>query len=244
MDLQQRLAFFRETVACNQALYYFRYSAGGALLESDCPRKLTFDAIFRHLGYHQQLYQAEGAAPIIFCHEIGLCWIAGKEMAGDDAYSYSYQSAVGLLDHALANSTMAGQVTGCSVFHINADEAAMYGYDGSRPGDDMYRSSDHDPVVVGIRLADDADVVVPDNSVAIVHGREEPGLFTVLNADRHYMKIVSVGGIVMCDTQITSDAQTFDARALGLGAGVYVLQFTEIKAIEPKQFVRKLILTE
>ena len=167
-----------------------------------------------------------------------------KEMAGDDAYSYSYQSAVGLLDHALANSTMAGQVTGCSVFHINADEAAMYGYDGSRPGDDMYRSSDHDPVVVGIRLADDADVVVPDNSVAIVHGREEPGLFTVLNADRHYMKIVSVGGIVMCYTQITSDAQTFDARALGLGAGVYVLQFTEIKAIEPKQFVRKLILTE
>lgn len=84
MDLQQRLAFFRETVACNQALYYFRYSAGGALLESDCPRKLTFDAIFRHLGYHQQLYQAEGAAPIIFCHEIGLCWIAGKEMAGDE----------------------------------------------------------------------------------------------------------------------------------------------------------------
>ncbi len=167
-----------------------------------------------------------------------------KELAGEEAYSYSYQSAVGLLDHALANSTMASQVTGCTVFHINSDEAAMYGYDGSSPGSDMYRSSDHDPVVVGIRLADDGEVVAYDDDVEIVHSQSSPNEFTVLNADRHYMKIVTVGGIVMGEVQITSDEQTFDTHALGLGAGVYVLQFTEIKAIEPKRFVRKLILTK
>jgi predicted extracellular nuclease len=67
-------------------------------------------------------------------------------------YSYSYRGTVGCLDHALANKDMESQVTGCEVFHINTDESTVFAYDGYSYENNMYRSSDHDPVVVGLRL--------------------------------------------------------------------------------------------
>ena len=56
-----------------------------------------------------------------------------------NAYSYIYQSTPGLLDHAMANSSMAGQVTGAAVYHYNTDNYYS-------------RFSDHDTYVVGLNL--------------------------------------------------------------------------------------------
>lgn len=58
-----------------------------------------------------------------------------------DAYSYIYQGTKGLLDHAMANSTMATQVTGAAVYHCNT--SSYYS-----------RFSDHDTYVVGLNLGD------------------------------------------------------------------------------------------
>jgi predicted extracellular nuclease len=57
---------------------------------------------------------------------------------------------VGYLDHALASAKLTGQVTGVTVWHINADEADLIDYDTSFKGPnqdaiyapDAYRSSD------------------------------------------------------------------------------------------------------
>ncbi len=82
---------------------------------------------------------------------------------GEFAYSYVFDGQLGYLDHALAGSSLAGEVTGTTVWHINADEPDILDYDTSfkQPAQDAlfepnaYRSSDHDPVVVGLDLCDE-----------------------------------------------------------------------------------------
>jgi predicted extracellular nuclease len=82
------------------------------------------------------------------------------QFQGEDAYSYVFDGQLGYLDHALASSSLVGQITGVADWHINADEADLIDYDTSfklAPQDaiyapDAYRSSDHDPVLVGLDL--------------------------------------------------------------------------------------------
>ncbi|MGE5249984.1 MAG: ExeM/NucH family extracellular endonuclease, partial [Bacteroidota bacterium] len=79
---------------------------------------------------------------------------------GTYAYSYVFDGQAGYLDQALASATMLGQVTGAADWHINADEPDVLDYDTSfKPASQEalyepkgYRSSDHDPVVVGLNL--------------------------------------------------------------------------------------------
>jgi predicted extracellular nuclease len=79
-------------------------------------------------------------------------------------YSYVFDGAAGRLDHALTTGTLSAKVTGAVHWHINADETSLADYnlefkspscaacadDPYRPT--PYRSSDHDPVVVGLSL--------------------------------------------------------------------------------------------
>jgi hypothetical protein len=81
---------------------------------------------------------------------------------GPDAYSYVFDGQWGHLDHALASPTLAPQVTGVAEWHINADEPLALDYNTnfksagqqtSLYAPDQFRSSDHDPVLVGLDLA-------------------------------------------------------------------------------------------
>lgn len=81
---------------------------------------------------------------------------------GTHAYSFVFDGQAGYLDHALASPTLVGQVTGATEWHINADEPDLLDYDTSFKPDEQeaiyepnaYRSSDHDPVIVGLSLLD------------------------------------------------------------------------------------------
>jgi hypothetical protein len=80
------------------------------------------------------------------------------EYPGTYAYSYTFDGQAGYLDHALANAGLFPQVTGAADWHINSDEPDILDYDTSfkPPAQDAlyevkpYRTSDHDPVVVGL----------------------------------------------------------------------------------------------
>jgi predicted extracellular nuclease len=77
---------------------------------------------------------------------------------GNEAYSYVFDGQLGYLDHALASATLAEQVTGAADWHINADEPKVIDYETrfNPPGyysPDPYRSSDHDPALIGLTLA-------------------------------------------------------------------------------------------
>lgn len=81
---------------------------------------------------------------------------------GNEAYSYVYDGQLGYLDHALAAGSLMSQTVGALDWHINADEAKVLDYDAqfNPPGyyqPDPFRSSDHDPVLIGLTLADKDD---------------------------------------------------------------------------------------
>lgn len=79
-------------------------------------------------------------------------------------YSYVFDGAAGRLDQALATPSLSAKVVGATEWHVNADEPSVidYNLEFKQPacatcGPDYYsatpyRSSDHDPVVVGLNL--------------------------------------------------------------------------------------------
>ena len=71
-------------------------------------------------------------------------------------YSYVFQAASGSLDHALASRALARKVTELTHWNINSVESSAYQYTGDPAlyAADPYRSSDHDPVVLGIDLTE------------------------------------------------------------------------------------------
>ena len=81
---------------------------------------------------------------------------------GPEAYSYVFDGQWGYLDHAMASGSLVPQVTAVSEFHINSDEPSVLDYNTDfktlNPcrtilyAPDMFRVSDHDPVIVGLDL--------------------------------------------------------------------------------------------
>ena len=77
-------------------------------------------------------------------------------------YSYSFDGTSGSLDHVLLNGPALARATGADIWEINAEESialeySRYNYHGTLfYAPDEYRSSDHDPVVVGLSSGADA----------------------------------------------------------------------------------------
>jgi hypothetical protein len=98
--------------------------------------------------------------------EAGSDGIAGngddfRNLLSDSAYSYSFGGQWGALDHALGSASLGSQVSGAAKWHINADEPTVLDYNlelktvsqqAALYSPDAYRSSDHDPVVIGLNL--------------------------------------------------------------------------------------------
>lgn len=75
-----------------------------------------------------------------------------------EPYSYVFDGQWGYLDYALASATMNDKVTGAAEYHINADEPNALDYNTDFKttnhveilyAPDEFRTSDHDPIVVG-----------------------------------------------------------------------------------------------
>ncbi len=118
-------------------------------------------------------------------------------LGSDEAYSFVFDGMSGYLDHGLASPSLFPQVTGSSEWHINTDEPRVldYNVEFKTPGqvNSLYdpgpsRSSDHDPLVVGLSLINDpSGVAIADldgygvqivgrwMAVAVVHVQDEDG---------------------------------------------------------------------
>ena len=82
-------------------------------------------------------------------------------LAGDGTYSFVFNGQWGYLDYALASSSLAASVTDAAEYHINADEPSVLDYNTNFKSDeqieilyapDEFRTSDHDPAIVGLVL--------------------------------------------------------------------------------------------
>lgn len=73
------------------------------------------------------------------------------------AYSFNFFSQSGYLDHGLATPSLVEQVTGVGIWHVNSDEPSGLDYNNFNPAalyhPDEFRSSDHDPVIIGLELS-------------------------------------------------------------------------------------------
>jgi predicted extracellular nuclease len=78
-------------------------------------------------------------------------------------YSYVFDELSGSLDHALATRELMAKVIGLTHWNINSVESSAYQYTGDPAlyAANPYRSSDHDPLVLGIDLAERCNGLVP-----------------------------------------------------------------------------------
>lgn len=159
--------------------------------------------------------------------------------AGQPVYSYVFDGAAGRLDHALASEPLAALVTGAATWAINADESSLRDYNqefkapalcSGQPcppdpyAPDVYRSSDHDPVLVGLALyktvAGDAQrnrlVGTPGDDLLIGYGGADL-LSTGTGADVIVISSMRDAGDVVTDFMPGEDR--IDLRALLAASG-------------------------
>ena len=158
----------------------------------------------------------------------------------DSSYSYTFRGEAGYLDHALCNSTLRPQVTGVCGFHINSDESDSYTYDKSSDVS-MFRSSDHDPVLVGLHL-DKSLTYDPSPSLGTVLGTNgQPATLTIRDAfkenQRSYYVIYDIYGRMVTQEKplpVESERQQVELPSL---PGVYILQIYYDHKVYPYKFV-------
>jgi predicted extracellular nuclease len=63
-------------------------------------------------------------------------------------YSFVFDGEAGRLDHALLNPALASKLRGAEEWHVNSDEPAYFD-EGNADASGPWRSSDHDPVLLG-----------------------------------------------------------------------------------------------
>lgn len=101
--------------------------------------------------------------PLQVLYRAGFDQVASDE---PDEWSYSFSGLSGSLDHVLGNAGAAALVTGADIWGINAVEPvaleySRHNYNATnfyRP--DVYRASDHDPILVGLDLPGTQDAPV------------------------------------------------------------------------------------
>lgn len=92
----------------------------------------------------------------------------------DGQYTYTFDGELGSLDHVIASPSLTRSITGAGVWTINSPEWSDRGYAfGATEAGTPFRSSDHDPIVVGVS-ATEPPVEIDVVTINDFHGRIEP----------------------------------------------------------------------
>lgn len=94
-----------------------------------------------------------GESALAALEAAGLVDLAARHVPATERYSYVFDGLAGRLDHAFATPSLAAAVTGVRYWHVNADEPESLDYrDPETMDPGPFRSSDHDPLLVGLDL--------------------------------------------------------------------------------------------
>jgi predicted extracellular nuclease len=74
---------------------------------------------------------------------------------GATPHSFVFDGQAGRLDHAMLSPSMAAMLRGAAKWPVNSDESIGFAYDGPLGRDEAgpWRSSDHDPLLLGFDAA-------------------------------------------------------------------------------------------
>lgn len=154
--------------------------------------------------------------PITILREGGMIDLH-RAFHADSSYSYVYRGYAGYLDHALSNETLYPQITGMVAYHINSDENDRYTYDKSSD-QTMFRCSDHDPIIVGLRL-DSTLTYSPEveiDTMQLYYSNSTP---YIRNAKGGYYIVYQMDGQIVGQSTITTDEEGI----YGLKQGLYII---------------------
>ncbi len=100
-------------------------------------------------------------------------WVNTVPAKAKGQYTYTFDGELGSLDHVIASPSLAKSITGAGVWTINSPEWGDRGYAyAATEAGTPYRSSDHDPVVVGVS-ATEPPVNIDVVTINDFHGRIE-----------------------------------------------------------------------
>lgn len=151
----------------------------------------------------------------------------------DSSYSYVFRQQAGYLDHALVNATMLSQVTGMQAYHINSDENDEFTYDKSSDNT-MFRSSDHDPILVGLALGQNY-TTDSDNSFELCTVKLLSSQLHISNALGGYYRLYNGMGLLLSQGNITQPDYTLNMENY---QGFYIINvFVENQVKQVKLFI-------
>lgn len=165
----------------------------------------------------------------------------------DSSYSYMYEGLASYIDHAIGSEQIFRQITGMAAYHINSDEDDQYTYDKSTDRT-MFRCSDHDPVLVGLKLDSTMSLNLDPyvNSSLLGDSLTFYSIYTnEATAPLVYFDIYTINGTIVCPpTKIIYEGDIFEKHTkyytlsgsnpnlpdevkafLPLQPGMYVLHF-------------------
>ncbi|HNM70365.1 MAG TPA: hypothetical protein PKG57_11970, partial [Flavobacteriales bacterium] len=145
--------------------------------------------------------------------------------ADDAHYSFRFGGAIGALDHAFATPAMAAAVSGARPWAINADEPPALDYpdayiDMYQPN--AYRSSDHDPVLVGVNTGVLGIGTGPGGASAVVFTTGADGTTATWSAAVPFrVQVLDALGRRMYDTGYISSGAVRSGPDLATGAYIW-----------------------
>ena len=78
-------------------------------------------------------------------------WVDTVPAHSPGTYTYTFDGELGSLDHVIASPSLAASITGANAWTVNSPEWSDRGYAyGATETGTPYRSSDHDPILVGV----------------------------------------------------------------------------------------------
>jgi predicted extracellular nuclease len=125
--------------------------------------------------------------PIVALEDAGYVDLGSEFDPG--RYSYVFDDHSGSLDHGLASEPLADKVTDVAHWNINSVESFAYQYTGDPElyAANVYRSSDHDPLIIGIDLVELCaglePTIVGTDSADILTGTNDPDVIMGLGGD-------------------------------------------------------------
>jgi predicted extracellular nuclease len=162
--------------------------------------------------------------PIHLIEDAGYTGLSEEFLVDADRYSFVFDGFSGELDHALAGADLFDSVTGATLWHINADEPLIldynldFGRDPAIYSPDAYRSSDHDPMILGLDLATapaapDVDTIAGWGAVTVNWEAPDDGGSAITG----YEVTVSAGGTEVDSVSVGADATSYTFGGLTNG---------------------------
>ena len=145
--------------------------------------------------------------------------------------SYNFDGQIGSLDHVLANTAAEADVNAVDIWDINSYESVYYEY--SRFNTNItnlyaptpYRSSDHNPEIVGINVGPSASSVSA-TAGQITYGQAGSVVATVTPSDATGTVTVSRGATQLGSATVSNGTATVPLAAKSLEPGTYTLTVT------------------